>query len=176
MNIQFNKTTRKILAAGTPLAAPVDSNVDSMEMTDQTQLDKLNQPGEKTISADGQTITVTAPSAPSAIPIVPGITPTERSKLNALGAQMATWGSAAIPLIALGASVDVTIPFFTTQPDNNYTPQFLKVAGAVNLANLEWPPTVKTKNNNNIVVTLKNTGLIGISVGASIEVSIYRNL
>lgn len=99
------------------------------------------------------------------------MTAAQATKLANLGVTSVTIGSAAVPLITGGGSVDITVPLAATLPNTTYTASATLVSGTLNLGNVS--ASIKTKNTNSVVVTVRNTGLIALAVGASVDVVAY---
>lgn len=100
-----------------------------------------------------------------------------QSAVTALTAQLSTIqpvrigvGTAATnAILLLGSTVDLTVPIAPAMPNTSYvaTPVLTNSSVTV-LGNLAL--TVKAKNLNSVVVTIKNTGLASVALGQVVEV------
>jgi len=95
----------------------------------------------------------------------------DKSKLDKLGILSLTDGTAAIPVIAGGGATDITVTFSTALAGTTFNAIPSLVAGAVNLGSLT--PTVKSVTATAAVITLKNNGLLAITVGGTLLVLAY---
>lgn len=92
---------------------------------------------------------------------------------NSIGATRVGGGSASTSAVLIaGGSVDLTVPLSYTFPNTAYLAfPVLTNSSATVLGNLA--ATVKTKNTNSVVVTLKNNGLAAVALGQVVEVIAY---
>lgn len=120
-----------------------------------------------TYDAPTQTVAIT----PATTTAAGSMSAADKTKLNSLGVVSITDGNAPIPIIAAGASSDVTVTFTTPMTGTTFIAVPTILAGTLNL-NLSQP-TVKSVTATQAVITLKNNALISLNLGATLQVIGY---
>lgn len=93
-----------------------------------------------------------------------------RTNIGPLNLALSGGSATSVAVLLAGGSVDLTVPISPTLVDNNYQAVVvLTNAPTVSLLG-SVSVQIKTKSTSSVVVTLKNTGLLTLAVGQTVDV------